>query len=65
MHAYRGSFEDAAVLYTKNGQSQRAVDMFCDLQMYDKAKDYLQPGDNEAAKYVGLLCGHGLCIAGV
>eukprot|EP00048_Salpingoeca_helianthica_P024440 m.32361 g.32361 ORF g.32361 m.32361 type:complete len:1222 (-) comp9388_c0_seq1:284-3949(-) len=48
--AYQGKFEEAAVLYTKNAQSSRAVDLFCDLQMFDRAKEYLQPGDSEAAK---------------
>lgn len=53
--AFQGKFEDAASLYTKNGQSSRAVDLFCDLQQFDRAKEYLQPGDGESAKSVSSL----------
>eukprot|EP00052_Salpingoeca_macrocollata_P008243 m.65502 g.65502 ORF g.65502 m.65502 type:complete len:1216 (+) comp16496_c0_seq1:48-3695(+) len=49
IYAYQGRFDDAAKIYSQTGQSRKAVDMFCDLRLFDKAKEYLDPNDAEAA----------------
>lgn len=36
--AYRAMFSEAAKLYKKTGNSQKALDMYTDLRMFDLAK---------------------------
>ncbi|CAI8013338.1 Intraflagellar transport protein 122 homolog, partial [Geodia barretti] len=43
-YAYQSKFEEAAQLYRKAGQDQKAVEMFTDLREFEKAKQYLTPG---------------------
>ena len=38
VYAYQGRFHEAAKLYKKNGQDQRALNMYTDLRMFDHAK---------------------------
>ena len=38
VYAYQGRFNDAAKLYRKAGQSNRAMNMYTDLRMFDFAK---------------------------
>ncbi|CAK8675911.1 intraflagellar transport protein 122 homolog [Clavelina lepadiformis] len=42
INAYRSQFSEAARLYKKSGNSQKAVDMYTDLRMFELAKDYVE-----------------------
>ncbi|XP_067012221.1 intraflagellar transport protein 122 homolog [Anabrus simplex] len=44
--AFRGKFRDAARLYQRTSQEQRALSMYMDLRMFDLAQDYLGSVDN-------------------
>ncbi len=39
--AFQGKFFDAAKLYKKSGQEQKALTMYTDLRMFDQANEYL------------------------
>ena len=38
IYAYQGKFGEAAKLYKRAGQEQRAMNMYTDLRMFDHAK---------------------------
>lgn len=42
INAYKSEFNDAAKLYRKIGMSQKAVDMYTDLRMFELAKEYVE-----------------------
>merc|ERR1739838_1163322 len=42
INAYKSEFNDAARLYRKIGMSQKAVDMYTDLRMFELAKEYVE-----------------------
>lgn len=44
IYAQQGKFQEAAKLYKKTGQEQRAMTMFSDLRMFDCAKDFIGSG---------------------
>ncbi|KAL0279839.1 UNVERIFIED_CONTAM: hypothetical protein PYX00_001315 [Menopon gallinae] len=44
--AIRGKYKEAAKLYQKAGQEQKALNLFTDLRMFDAAQEYLGSGDN-------------------
>jgi intraflagellar transport protein 122 len=52
IYAYQGQFDDAAKLYVRNGGARKALEMFCDLRMFDKAKDYLDSSNADDAKFL-------------
>ena len=41
----QGKFGDAAKLYKKTGQEQKALTMYTDLRMFDLANEYLGSGE--------------------
>ncbi|XP_077972109.1 intraflagellar transport protein 122 homolog [Styela clava] len=45
VYAYRGMFSEAAKLYKKTGNQQKALDMYTDLRMFDLAKEFVGSGD--------------------
>nr|XP_026691357.1 intraflagellar transport protein 122 homolog [Ciona intestinalis] len=45
IHAYRSEFAEAAGYYKKAGHSQKAVDMYTDLRMFELAKEYVETSD--------------------
>lgn len=38
VYAYQGKFQEAAKLYKRAGQEQKALNMYTDLRMFDYAK---------------------------
>ena len=38
VYAYQGKFNEAAKLYKRAGQEQRAMNMYTDLRMFERAK---------------------------
>ncbi|KAK6627629.1 hypothetical protein RUM44_010107 [Polyplax serrata] len=44
--AFRGKYKEAAKLYQKSGNEQKALNMFTDLRMFDVAQEYLGSGDS-------------------
>jgi intraflagellar transport protein 122 len=44
--AYSGKFKEAARLYKKAGHSQKALQMYSDMRMFDLAQEYLEEGDS-------------------
>ena len=50
IYAYEGRFSDAAKLYKKTGQEQRALTMYTDLRMFDLANEFLGSGDSADRK---------------
>ena len=48
--AYKGQFNDAAKLYKKAGASQRAMNMYTDLRMFEAAKEYIDASGDTADK---------------
>lgn len=38
VYAYQGKFQEAAKLYKKSGEEQRAMNMYTDLRMFEYAK---------------------------
>lgn len=47
VYAYQGRFGEAAKLYRKAGQSNKAMNMYTDLRMFDFAKEFMdQSGDS-------------------
>ena len=52
IYAYQGKFSEAAKLFVKAGQVTRAVDMYCDLRQFDKAREIIPENDIESAKLV-------------
>ncbi|XP_055909537.1 intraflagellar transport protein 122 homolog [Eupeodes corollae] len=48
--AFAGKFREAARLYQKCGQNDRALIMYSDLRMFDLAQEYLKDGDEEAKR---------------
>ncbi|XP_049859178.1 intraflagellar transport protein 122 homolog [Schistocerca gregaria] len=44
--AFRGKFKEAARMYQRLGQEQRALNMYIDLRMFDLAQDYLGAVDS-------------------
>jgi len=49
IYAYQGKFAAAADLYVKVGKSNKALLMYTDLRMFDKAKLYMEPGDTKTS----------------
>ncbi|KAF6022707.1 IFT122 [Bugula neritina] len=50
IYAYQSKFQDAAKLYKRANQDQKAMNMFTDLRMFEYAKDYItsaDPGDKK------------------
>ncbi|XP_041457748.1 intraflagellar transport protein 122 homolog isoform X2 [Lytechinus variegatus] len=45
IYAYQGKFGEAAKLYKRAGQEQRAMNMYTDLRMFDHAKEFIGSGD--------------------
>lgn len=43
--AFAGKFKDAARLYQRSGKSNKALQMYSDLRMFDLAQEYLKEGD--------------------
>ncbi|RDD42914.1 Intraflagellar transport protein 122-like protein [Trichoplax sp. H2] len=41
IYAYQGKFQEAARLYKKTGNEDKAVDMFTDLRQFEHAKEYV------------------------
>lgn len=50
VHGYQAKFHEAAKLYKKAGQEQRAMNMYTDLRMFDYAKEYIGSGDPQDKK---------------
>uniref|UniRef100_H2Z1N2 Intraflagellar transport protein 122 homolog n=1 Tax=Ciona savignyi TaxID=51511 RepID=H2Z1N2_CIOSA len=50
IHAYRSEFAEAAKYYKKAGHSQKAVDMYTDLRMFELAKEYVETTDPSERK---------------
>ncbi|XP_063797290.1 intraflagellar transport protein 122 homolog isoform X2 [Pseudophryne corroboree] len=50
VYTYQGKFHEAAKLYKKGGQENRALDMYTDLRMFEYAKDFLATGDPKETK---------------
>ncbi|XP_022096034.1 intraflagellar transport protein 122 homolog isoform X1 [Acanthaster planci] len=48
--AYQGKFAEAAKLYKRAGQEQRAMNMYTDLRMFDHAKEFIGSGDPQDKK---------------
>lgn len=48
--AYQSKFSEAAKMYKKAGQEQRAMNMYTDLRMFDQAKEFLATGDQADRK---------------
>lgn len=48
--AYQSKFGEAAKMYKKAGQEQRAMNMYTDLRMFDQAKEFLATGDQADRK---------------
>ncbi|XP_050414597.2 intraflagellar transport protein 122 homolog [Patella vulgata] len=49
-YAYQGKFQEAAKLFKKAGQEQRALNMYTDLRMFDNAKEFIGIGDPQDKK---------------
>ena len=50
IHAFQGKFSDAAKIYKKSGQEQKALTMYTDLRMFDHANEFLGSADNAERK---------------
>lgn len=50
VYAYQGKFHEAAKLYKKGGQENRAMAMYTDLRMFEYAKDFIASGDPKETK---------------
>lgn len=50
IYAYQGKFAKAADLYEKTGNPTKALQMYSDLRMFDKAKQYMTEGDVQSAR---------------
>lgn len=48
--AFRGKFKEAARLFQKCGQSNRAIVMYSDLKMFDKAQEFIKDDDDSDDK---------------
>ena len=62
INAYRSNFSEAARLYKKSGNSQKAVDMYTDLRMFDLAKvsfALLRKLDVSHSGYAALIASYG------
>jgi intraflagellar transport protein 122 len=44
--AFGGKFKEAARLYQKSGHSNKALQMYSDLRMFDLAQEFLKDGDS-------------------
>ena len=51
IYAYEGKYVDAARVYVKAGQVSKAVDMYCNLRQFDKAREIIPENDTESAKF--------------
>ncbi|EGD82626.1 hypothetical protein PTSG_11988 [Salpingoeca rosetta] len=47
IYAYQGRFEEAAKLYARAGQPRLAMEMYCDLRQFDRAKKYVDSSNAE------------------
>ncbi|BFZ08413.1 hypothetical protein BsWGS_11452 [Bradybaena similaris] len=45
VYAYQAKFQEAAKLYKKSNQEQKALNMYTDLRMFEQAKEFLGAGD--------------------
>ncbi|XP_064422428.1 intraflagellar transport protein 122 homolog [Latimeria chalumnae] len=50
VHSYQGKFHEAAKLYKKSGNKNRALNMYTDLRMFEYAKEFLGSGDPKDTK---------------
>ncbi|RUS86065.1 hypothetical protein EGW08_006158 [Elysia chlorotica] len=50
IYAYQTKFQEAAKLFKKSNQEQRALNMYTDLRMFDSAKEFLGAGDAQDKK---------------
>ncbi|XP_059169667.1 intraflagellar transport protein 122 homolog [Physella acuta] len=50
VYAYQTKFHEAAKLYKKSNQEQRALNLYTDLRMFDYAKEFLGAGDAQDKK---------------
>lgn len=48
--AFHGKFARAAELYVKVGLDQKAMEMYTDMRMFDKAKEFMRQGDAAGAR---------------
>ncbi|XP_065066835.1 intraflagellar transport protein 122 homolog isoform X1 [Rhopilema esculentum] len=48
--AYQGKFQEAAKLYKKTGNDEKALEMFSDLRQFDFAKEFIGSGDQRNVK---------------
>ena len=47
IYAYQGRFDEAAKLYARSGKPRMAMEMFCDLRQFDRAKKYVDSSNAE------------------
>ncbi|KAK0064191.1 intraflagellar transport protein 122 [Biomphalaria pfeifferi] len=50
VYAHQAKFQEAAKLYKKSNQEQKALNMYTDLRMFDYAKEFLGAGDAQDKK---------------
>ena len=50
IYAYQGRFQEAARLYKKTGNDEKALEMFTDLRQFEYAKEYLGSTDQKNIK---------------
>lgn len=52
IYAYQGKFQEAAKLYKKTGNEEKALAMFSDLRQFDYAKEFIGSGDAKNVKHL-------------
>eukprot|EP01147_Barroeca_monosierra_P010401 gene10401-2532_t len=51
IYSYQGHFEEAAKLFTRCGRQRLAMEMYCDLRQFDRAKKYLDSSNAEDVQF--------------